>query len=331
MEASGKITLTTPVILKDCADVTITGGTWDDPNTDPGKGYGGGTGAGRPAFEVVGGTDVTVEDLSIVGANRGGYHSRLAFNGGVETEGTSDLTVSDVKVSHVFGDCLTLDPLRSGAGTNGIVAPVRGLTVDGFSGTACGRQGISLASVDGAVLHDVSIGSTGFDSFDAEADQSGREGVRDLTLDGCAFSGLFAITAGGGATGPITVTDCTMSGTGSGDVLMVRNTSGVPDAGAITLSDDTLRCGASVYVSCFQLAGASDVMVEKSTVTIGYRHDAIHEAAYHLSGATHVTFVDDTVAGFGRMGTVGAGSNATVSGGTWKGLSCRAAAVCPAR
>ena len=313
-------------------DVTFNGGTWIDPNTSPGKAYGGGVGNGRPSFDIVGGRNITVENLRINGANKGGaYTEDLAFNSGIETEGTSGLDVSDVKVAHTFGDCLTLNPLRSGTGRDGIVAPVRDLTVDGFTGNACGRQGIGLVSVNGAVFTNVTIGATAFDAFDAEADQPGKEGAMNVTFNGCSFAGLVAIKAGGGSTGPLTFSNCTMTDTGSGDVLSVFNSSGTADDGPITFSNDSLRCGASVYVSCFQLDGATDTEVENSTVTIGYRQDQIHEAAYSLSGGTHITFADDVVKGFGKLGQSFGTSTATVTGGTWAGQSCQAPAVCPAR
>jgi len=327
---TGTVTLAKSVILRDCSGVTFTGGTWDDPNTSPGVAYGGGVGLGRPAFLIIGGTNISLENLSVVGVNKGGYHQNLAFNGGIETEGTSGLTVSNVKVAHVFGDCLTLAPLRSRTRDNGIVAPVRDLTVDGFNGSVCGRQGITLASVDGATLSNVTIGATAFDPFDAEADQAGGEGAKNVTVDQCSFSGLIAITAGGGATGPITFSHCTMNTTSSGDVVMVYNTSGTPDAGAITFSNDSLRCGASDYVSCFQLEGATDLNVQNSTVILGHPHDAVHESVYSIDQDTHITFSDDIVKGFGLVGSSHPNSTATVTGGTWTGENCKWPDICPA-
>ncbi len=329
--STGTVTLTKPVILNDCSDVTFTGGIWDDPNTSSGKAYGGGVGNGRPAFNIIGGTNITVENLSIVGVNKGGYERSLAFNGGIETQGTTRLTVSNVKVAHVFGDCLTLAPLRSGTGDDGIIAPVRDLTVDGFTGTVCGRQGITLASVNGASLTNVTIGTVAFDPFDAEADQAAGEGARNVTVDRCTFSGLIAVTSGGGTTGPITFSHCTMDGTSSGDVVMVDNTSGKPDVGAITFSNDSLRCGASDYVSCFQLEGATDLNVQNSTVIAGYTHDDVHESVYSIDQGSHITFSDDVVKGFGLVGSAHPGSTATVTGGTWTGESCHRPDICPER
>jgi hypothetical protein len=127
------------------------------------------------------------------------------------------------------------------------------------------------------------------------------------------------------------VRNCTMPRTDHGDAVRIVNTTGKPMSGPIVFSDDVLRCAASVYVSCFQLGGASDMTVQNSNVTIGFHHDAIHESAYTVSNGSHVTFADDVVHGFGRVGTTRPGSTATVTGGAWTGLGCRAPAVCPAR
>jgi hypothetical protein len=327
--ASGPVSLTTPVILTNCSNVTFNGGTWNDPNVSPGIAYGGGAGKGRPAFDIIGGSNITLENLNVNGVNRGGYRPTMAFNGGIESQGTSGLTISHVNVGHVFGDCLTLNPLRSGTGRNSIVSAVKNLTVTNFNGTACGRQGIAPVSVNGGTLTNITIGTTGFSSFDIEADQPAKEGARNLTVSNCSFSGLVSITAGGEATGPITFSNCTMAGAASGDVLMVKNTSGAPDAGPITFANDTLRCGASVYVSCFQLGGATNVAVQDSNVTIGYAHDTVYEPAYNLTGNSHVTFANDVIKGFGHVGTAAAGSTATVTGGSWVGRACKGAVLCP--
>jgi len=120
-----------------------------------------------------------------------------------------------------------------------------------------------------------------------------------------------------------------MPKTRSGDAVIVRNTSGKPFAGPIVLDDDVLRCGASDYVSCFQLRGASDLTVKNSNVTIGFPSDTIHESAYTANHGSHVTFADDVVRGFGRTGFSAADSTATVAGGSWSGLRCSGHTVCP--
>jgi hypothetical protein len=287
---------TAGLTLRRLTDVVVDGGTWIDPSRDPGDSHGHGTAAGRPTFRLIGGSDITFENMKIKGVNRGGYHARLAFQSAIESEGTAQLTVSNVTVSHVFGDCLTLDPLRSGHGDNGIVRATTALTVDHFRGTACGRQGIALVSVKGAALSDVRIGTTGFESLDFEADTVG-EGAEDVTVGGGSAVAPVNISSDGRATGPITIDGFAITGR-AGDGIRVRNTTGRPDHGPLTFDGDFIRCGASAYTSCFQLHGASALTVEDTDARLGFRHDTLREAVYDATAHSHVVLRDVRISGF---------------------------------
>jgi len=313
-------------------DLTIDGGTFEDPTTTAPRDRGHGTQRGHAAIEALGGTGLVLENLNIVGAHKGfSYRPALAFEGGIQLDGTADATISDVNVTHTFGDGIDLEPLRGGSDyrSGAIVQPVENLTVIGVTIKGAGRQGITAASVDGATMTNVHISGVGFDAFDFEADQA-NEGAKNVMIDGCTFSGI-NISMKGPATGPITLQNCTMLKTNRGDAVRISNTSGKALSGPIVLSNDVLRCAASAYVSCFQFGGASDVTVQNTAVTIGFHGDALHESAYTVSNGSHVTFADDIVSGFGQVGTSRGGSTATVTGGTWASMGCGGHAVCPAR
>jgi hypothetical protein len=314
------------------ADLTIDGGRFEDLNTTSPSQNGAGTQAGHPAFEIEGGADVTLENMTIVGAHKGwSYRPSLAFQAGIQLDGTEGAAIDNVSVTKTFGDGLNLEPLRGGSDyrSGGIVNPVENLSVDNLTIKQAGRQGITPASVNGATFTNVHISGVAFDAFDFEADQR-TEGAKNVTINGCTFSGI-NISMQGPATGPITVTNCTMPKTNRGDAIRIENTGGKPFSGPVVFTNDVLRCAASVYVSCIELGGASNVAVQNSTVTIGFHRDAIHEAAYTANHGSHVVFTDDVVNGFGHVGITNDGSTATVTGGTWTGKSCHWPAVCPAR
>ncbi|HEY7947760.1 MAG TPA: right-handed parallel beta-helix repeat-containing protein [Acidimicrobiales bacterium] len=314
------------------SDLTINGGTFRDDTTKAPRSRGHGTQKGHAAIEALGGTGLVLENITIVGAHKGfSYRPSLAFEGGIQLDGTADATISNVSVTHTFGDGINLEPLRGGSDyrSRRIVQPVEDLTVSGVTIKGAGRQGITAASVDGATITNVHISGVGFDAFDFESDQA-NEGAKNVMIDGCTFSGI-NISMKGPATGPITLQNCTMGKTNRGDAVRISNTSGKPLSGPIVLSHDVLRCAASAYVSCFQLGGASDVTVQNTAVTIGFHGDALHESAYTVSNGSHVTFADDIVSGFGRVGTSRGDSTATVTGGIWAGMGCGGHAVCPAR
>ena len=296
--------------------LTIYGGTFRDDTVAPS-----GHSKGSPVFTVLGGSRVSLEAMHISGSNRGGYHARLAFAGGIELEGTSQATIRGVIFTDTFGDGITLAPLRGGANHNSgrILAPAVDVTVRDVTVTGVGRQGITMASVSGALLTDVVVTRPGLDTFDVEADQP-NEGARNVTIDGCAASGGLLFFANGGAgsgksTGNITVENCTMAKPEGGSAVLVeRPAGGRVDRGPFVFSSDELWCGASAYVACVQLAGAQ---VTLSGVTLRFPRSTTHEAVYHLGAGSTATFQNDVVEGYGRKGKAVAGSTARVSGGRW--------------
>jgi hypothetical protein len=318
--------------LRFLSDLTINGGTFEDETAKAPASSGHGTQRGHAAIEALGGSGLVLENMSIVGAHMGySYRPALAFEGGIQLDGTAGATIANVSINHTFGDGINLEPLRGGSDyrSGKIVQPVEDLTVNGVTIHGAGRQGITAASVDGASITNVHISGVGFNAFDFESDQK-NEGAKNVMIDGCTFSGL-NISMRGPATGPITMQNCTMTKTNRGDAVRISNKSGKALSGPIVLSDDVLRCAASAYVSCFQLGGATNVTVEHTAVTIGWHGDALHESAYTVSNGSHVNFANDTVTGFGRLGTTRGGSTATVTGGTWASMGCGGHAVCPPR
>jgi hypothetical protein len=308
--------------LKDPQGLTVYGGEFrsdvvpsDQKGQPPSdKGY--------PIFTVLGGKGVTLESMQIDGANPGGYHPRLAFAGGIEFEGTSDATVRGVTISHTFGDGITLAPLRGGADHNSgtILAPAGPITIDGLTVDGAGRQGVTFASVSGALLTDVIVDDTALDTFDFEADQW-NEGASDVTIDGCLASGGALFFANGGAgnaagTHDITVEDCTMSKLEGGSAILVVHHPGQKGKlrGPFVFQSDRLKCGASAYVGCVQLTGA-DVTVTSSR--LDFPGGSFHEAVYALSGKSIASFTDDIVKGYGQTGHFSHDSRVSLRGGVW--------------
>jgi hypothetical protein len=59
--------------------ITIEDGTFQDLNNTPGRNKGHGTPRGVPVLDFLGGSDITVTNVTFVGVNHGGYHAHLAF------------------------------------------------------------------------------------------------------------------------------------------------------------------------------------------------------------------------------------------------------------
>ena len=275
-----------------------------------------------PALWFQGGSNVTLENLTIAGSNPGGYTQAGAFAAGVRSDGVIGLRVSGVRVNNVWGDGLELTPLRASNDLSDIIInPSENVTVSGLTVEGAGRQGVTLASVNGATLTGVTLRQIGLNFFDVEADQ-GNEGAKNVTINGCAtggVGGLFFANAGmsNGSfyTGNITVENCTMNQKTAGDAVLIQAPTQLSNPrGPFTFLNDTLLCGNSVYVSCIQATDAT-VTVANSNVVVPA--GTIHEPVFNATDSTGLTFSNDSISGYATPGSRDASSTVNITGGTW--------------
>ncbi len=262
--------------------------------------------------------------MKITGVNPGGYDAAGAFMEGIRSDGVLHLDVANVKIANVYGDGIELAPLRGANDLSGqILNPTKHATISNVDIEGSGRQGITLASVDHALISSVHLDDVGLNVFDVEADQ-GNEGAANVTIDGCTAGygnhGLFFANGGAGGGGEqtrnITVENCTMAASQAGEAVLVQSPANAPaPRGPFTFADDTLRCGTSVYVACVQVIGAN-VSVNGSTVVCPPA--TIHESVYNAYQSSTVSFGGDYVTGYGHPGSTSANSSVTVSGGVWQ-------------
>jgi len=309
------------ITLVEPQGLTIDGGTYKNSTTT--KSFTG-SGMGQATFTIVGGSRVTFEDLTIEGANPGGYHPSLAFEAGLALQGTAQAVIRNIAVDQVYGDGISLDPLRGGVDhkSGKILSPTTDLAIDRVVITGSGRQGITLASVDSATIGNVALSDVGIDTFDVEADQA-NEGAENVTINGCTSrtsnGGSFFANGGAGngpRTGNIVVENCRMLGPQGGDAVLVENvTNDGEPRGPITFSQDSLWCGESVYVGCLELKRAT-VSITQSVVRF-HQKSTVHENLYDAGGASTLTLVGDSVLGWQNLGQGRASSTIHVSGGSW--------------
>ncbi|HVC71042.1 MAG TPA: hypothetical protein VNC61_12375 [Acidimicrobiales bacterium] len=317
------------LFLKFPTDLTINGGTYENLSAAPVTSGGSGTQRGNPVFNVLGGSDLTLENMTISGANPGGYNAKMAFAAGIVLQGTQHATIENIDINHTYGDGITLNPLRNAANHKGpvIVAATADATIDNVVITGPGRMGIAFVSVDGAAVSSVTIDDVGLDTFDVEADQA-DEGSRNVTIDGCTAStsgkGDFFANGGsssGKATGDITVENCTEEQPQNGTAIWVRRSgTGLTNRGPFLFDNDTIACGTSILVACVIDSGGT-VTIQDSTLTFPPGTPP-NELVYEADTSAVLTFSDDTVSGYGLTadgypGTADTTSTVTVLGGTW--------------
>ena len=180
--------------------VSLDGGTFrDDSTTHPAANLG----ELRPVIRIFDTTGVTLSNLTAVGANTvGAFHSSLVTEAGVKIVSSSHVTITNVTTVNTFGDGLELVADL----TNHITTPVTGLLVNGFTTVNAGRQGITLAEVNGATFDNVQIISPADSGFDFESDLP-KLGSGNVTVTGCTYQhGVNMVEL---LTGPVSFHNCT--------------------------------------------------------------------------------------------------------------------------
>ena len=323
--------------------LTIDGGTYENLSTAPSGSKGGGTQRGDPVFDVLGGSNLTLENMAIEGVNPGGYVAQMAFASGIELQGTGDATIFNVTITDTYGDGITLDPLRNDADHkgSGILSATDNVSISDVTIDGAGRMGISFVSVNGATVTMVTLSNVGLDAFDVESDQT-DEGSRNVVINGCTASNpenanlarVFFANDGpstGEQTNNITVENCTMEtaqGNTALEVYTPKNQSVV--RAQFQFDNDIFYCGPGTVskgsVACVEVGGGS---VTVSGSTFVYSPTAPYEDVYELFDGTTLTFANDSASGFGNCGasapTGTADASSTFDGdgtGTWPPPSC---------
>ena len=301
-------------------NLTISGGTWRDAASPA---PGGAPSSMGSVFWLVGGSGITLEHLSILGASPGGYNPSAAFAAGIRSDGVIGLSVSDVEISNVYGDGVELAPLRGANDLSGVIVnPTEDASVSNVVVDGAGRQGITLSSVTDATISSVALKHIGLNAFDVEADQW-NEGAKNVTINGCTvgggIGGLFfangGASAGGAWTGNVTVENCTMQQPLAGEAILVKPPSPSNNPrGPFTFQNDSLYCGSSVYVACVE---SVDGQISISNSSLRMLPGTIHEPVFEAVQNSALSFGADTVNGYGTTGTADKTSTVGVSGGSW--------------
>lgn len=183
---TGKGKYCTAGILITQHDVTIDGGKISDSqSTVPVHVHGTARVGLKPIIEVKDTTDVIIENTTLTGANsKGGYHSTLVGQAGVDIRSSSNVTVSNVDTTNTYGDGLTVFI----SGTKPQVVPTD-IHVDKMTITQPGRDCVSPAAVTDSTFASITCAGTIPDSaLDFESDIPGV-GDNNLTFTNLVAKG----------------------------------------------------------------------------------------------------------------------------------------------
>ena len=166
----------------------------------------------KPIFRIDETSGITLKNMTVHGLNQdGAFISRLVGEAGIETRSAVGVTIDNVATNDTCGDGLEL-------GTDTSVKQIKGtpsafISVNGFSSTNAGRDGITAGTLVYSILQNITLVHSGTDAVDFESDLPGA-GSENLIFTNVALSGIFDM--GEALNGPITFN--TMNWTGPGRV-----------------------------------------------------------------------------------------------------------------
>jgi hypothetical protein len=117
-----------------------------------------------PIIRVVGGRNVTIKNLTLVGPNRGvDYVHPIEWQHGIEVLGTQGVRIVNVRIRDVFGDGITLCLNQPPGGDVCLGEPTRGVQIRDVDIANVGRQGIAVVAgehirIQRVAIHDVRPG-----------------------------------------------------------------------------------------------------------------------------------------------------------------------------
>ncbi len=223
-----------------------------------------GTSGGNQFTGCTGGTGTLATNNEV-------FNSADPKNMGLRIRGCEDVTVQDVDVRNVYGDCIAL-----GTGTSGgIAAPDRNIRISNVTCRVAARDGISMGSgVDGVRITNLVTQDIISTAIDAEPVQTY---VRSVDISHSTLDGWFSLATHGGGTNVISlvggldndvwtdaqtawswhVHDNTLNGT----VLIER-------AGATVIENNAIRPP--------NISGGSTILVEFSSQTTSILNNTVY-------------------------------------------------------
>ena len=275
----------------------IVGGTFkDDANTVPPRVPGKEAPSLHPIILVKLTSDVTIEDVHLVGANAvGGYHATLVGQSGIDVRSASDVTVSDVTTLNTYGDGLILGNAADGGKD-------RNITVDGLTITRAGRQGITPDFVAGATFSHVAIVSEADSAWDFESDLPNM-GTGDITISDSTWKGRINVNEP--LTGPLTFDHDSSSGS------FLLDDAKIPQL--VVVTNSTMLLPANDW-------GTPCAGIVQHGGTLTFSHDVLGRVpskrpptgpAWHVTNFGHLNFVHTSV--IAPLGTATGGAVVTIT------------------
>jgi Bacterial Ig-like domain len=260
----------------------------------------------RASWRFVGGTNLTVRNVDVRGANPGGVYSPgFEWQHGFAVEGVQGMTLTNVSARETWGDGVFLWHGAGSPACGDDASSARNVAIAGATLERIGRQGVAVVDAENVTVRDSLIGPVALANVDLETDDD-CELARHITITRNQFGAHtwgVVDSVGFGAdpqVGDVTVTDNTETAAAPGCFAPVRILSPVvPDGqprvyrSGYTFSGNRLRGTRNG----FEFRGLRDVEVSSNDVALPPTTGCGKRAGVLLVDSHDVGITSNTFAG----------------------------------
>jgi len=234
-------------------------------------------GSHRANWRLVGGRDLTLENMAVRGSNpQGLYDHNVEWQHGYSIEGVQRVTLSQAQARETWGDGVMLWRSAPSPACGDDASSARDVLIAGAVLERNGRQGVAVVDAENVTLQDSTIGPVAWSNVDIETDDD-CEIARHVTITRNQFgANSYGVVAsvGFGAdpqVGDVTVTDNTQSVATTGCFAPVRILSPVVPGGQQPVYRSSYTFTGNRLLGTrngFEFRGARNVDVSSNNVSL---------------------------------------------------------------
>jgi hypothetical protein len=259
--------------------------------------------SGRSNWEVQAGSNITIENMTLYGANpnagvgAGCYNAALEWQHGIDFEATQGATVNNVNIYNVYGDFIEAQyDSRLGWDSS---QPARNILVENSYFSGSGRMGLGLTDVIGFTMQNSYMTGVCWDAVDVELDSNQEYGLDIQILDNTFGPTNLAVFSNFGQGYNPNVGDITISGnTETGPLYSCESAIAIGQypgehRSNYTITNNQLLAGGYGM----DIEGVDNATIDNNTVT--YTNEGCNPpAGVFLVDSHTVSIENNTFAGF---------------------------------
>jgi hypothetical protein len=285
----------------------------------------------RQMWSVVGGSDVTLENMTLRGTNpTATFDVDREWFPLIQIAGTRTVLVQGLHGSHSWGDFVSIGPdVRRVTGSNGSGAvPAEDVTIRGSSASVIGRHAVMCNGCDKVLIDHDDFSDVAYQILDIEVEAASWH-ARDIALTDNTIGGRVKLSVlanagiGHDVTG-ITVSGNTMTGTPVSCAPPIRVDDTTAAKSGFVISDNHFK----TLGNALWLRGVSDVTVQHNVISVGNGGCTDSGVAVVAANGQGDVVRDNDFSGARRLVSSGAAALGTACGNRLTGTAFDQPEVC---